>query len=67
MIDLLFKNPGPILTQVNEWYQLASMTIGVNPDYSDYLMAYLRDAGFIDVTLQVFDIPIGEWPTAERK
>ncbi|KAI8646675.1 hypothetical protein BD408DRAFT_336262 [Parasitella parasitica] len=60
--DLLFKSPGPVLTQVNEWYRSASATIGVEPDYTHYISDYMKDAGFADVQVQVYDIPIGEWP-----
>ncbi|CEP18757.1 hypothetical protein [Parasitella parasitica] len=63
--DLLFKNPGPVLTQVNEWYRLASATIGVNPDYTYYISDYMKNAGFADVHVQTFDIPIGEWPDTD--
>lgn len=65
--DLLFKKPGPVLTQVNEWYRAASATIGVDPDYSQYLVDYMEDAGFVDVNEQIVDIPIGEWPSTECK
>lgn len=65
--DLLFKSPGPILTQVNEWYRAASATIDVDPDYTKYLGDYLQDAGFIDIQEEIIDIPIGEWPTDDCK
>ncbi|KAG1094430.1 hypothetical protein G6F42_018755 [Rhizopus arrhizus] len=63
--DLLFKSPGPVLTQVNEWYRSAAATIGVNPDYTHYITEYMENAGFIDVQVQVYDIPIGEWPETD--
>ncbi|CAO3655819.1 unnamed protein product [Mucor hiemalis] len=63
--DLLFKRPGPVLTQVNEWYRSASATIGVDPDYTQYLFDYMEDAGFVDIKEQIVDIPIGEWPSTE--
>lgn len=56
-----------MLTQVNEWYRLAASTIGVNPDYSDYITGYLQDAGFIEISVENFDIPIGEWPSSDSK
>lgn len=65
--DLLFRNPGPVLALVNEWYELAAATIGVDPDYAESLPEFLRQAGFQDVNMQVFDIPIGEWPSDPGK
>ncbi|KAI8988080.1 S-adenosyl-L-methionine-dependent methyltransferase [Mycotypha africana] len=62
--DLLFRSPGPLLTQVNEWYREAAESIGVNPEYSNHLSEYLREANFTDVRTMVFDIPIGEWPSS---
>lgn len=64
---MLFKAPGPVLTQVNEWYRSAADTIGINPDYTNYLTNYIKAAGFIDVKETIYDIPIGEWPTTDRK
>ncbi|CDH56632.1 methyltransferase type 11 [Lichtheimia corymbifera JMRC:FSU:9682] len=61
--DMLFKNPGPVLALVNEWYKLAAATIGVDPNYADSLGGYLKEAGFEDIDIQVYDIPIGEWPS----
>ncbi|CAO3654366.1 unnamed protein product [Mucor fragilis] len=63
--DLLFKSPGPVLTQVNEWYRSAAATIGVNPDYTHHITEYMEDAGFVDVQVKVYDIPIGEWPETD--
>ncbi|KAI8098427.1 S-adenosyl-L-methionine-dependent methyltransferase [Gilbertella persicaria] len=65
--DLLFSNPGPVLTQVNEWYRSAAATIGVNPDYTAYLSEFLKEAGFVDVEVKLVDIAIGEWPEGELK
>ncbi|KAG2233080.1 S-adenosyl-L-methionine-dependent methyltransferase [Thamnidium elegans] len=63
--DLLFKRPGPVLTKVNEWYRSAASTIGVNPDYTEHLTRYMKEAGFVDIEEQVYDIPIGEWPESD--
>lgn len=60
---MLFKNPGPVLALVNEWYKLAAATIGVDPNYADSLGGHLKEAGFEDIDIQVYDIPIGEWPS----
>ena len=65
ILDLLFKSPGPVLTQVNEWYRSASATIGINPDYTHHISEYMEEAGFVDVQVQVYDIPIGEWPDTD--
>lgn len=59
---MLFKNPGPILTKVNEWYLSAAATIGVSPDYTEHLTHYMQEAGFKDIKEITHDIPIGEWP-----
>ncbi|KAI9483785.1 MAG: S-adenosyl-L-methionine-dependent methyltransferase [Benjaminiella poitrasii] len=63
--DLLFKNPGPVLTQVNDYYRLAASTIDVNPDYTLFLADYLKEAGFVDIEVKTYEIPIGEWPTTD--
>lgn len=67
MIDLHFKNPGPVLNLVNEWYSAAAATIGVRQDYTNYLSEYLERAGYINITEKAIDIPIGEWPTNDCK
>lgn len=56
-----------MLTQVNEWYRSASATIGVDPDYTQHLYSYLKEAGFTNIKEQIVDIPIGEWPTTDCK
>ncbi|ORE16854.1 S-adenosyl-L-methionine-dependent methyltransferase [Rhizopus microsporus] len=61
--DLHFKNPGPVLNLVNEWYSAAAATIGVRQDYTNYLSEYLERAGYINITEKAIDIPIGEWST----
>ncbi|KAG2195414.1 hypothetical protein INT47_002853 [Mucor saturninus] len=63
--DLLFKSPGPVLTQVNEWYRSAAQTLGVDPDYTKHLTSYMKEAGFTDIQERVHDIPIGEWPSTD--
>ncbi|KAI8371176.1 S-adenosyl-L-methionine-dependent methyltransferase [Choanephora cucurbitarum] len=63
--DMLFKHPGPVLSQMNEWYRLVSNLIGVDPDYNAHLTHYLEEAGFIDIQVQVVKIAIGEWPENE--
>ncbi|CEG76748.1 hypothetical protein RMATCC62417_11605 [Rhizopus microsporus] len=65
--DLHFKNPGPVLNLVNEWYSAAAATIGVRQDYTNYLSEYLERAGYINITEKAIDIPIGEWPTNDCK
>lgn len=50
---------------MNEWYRSAAATIGVNPDYTHHITEYMEDAGFVDVQVQVYDIPIGEWPETD--
>ncbi|KAG0187801.1 hypothetical protein DFQ28_005835 [Apophysomyces sp. BC1034] len=59
--DLFFRNPGPVLSLVNEWYKIAAAALGVNPYCVDQLPHLLESAGF-ECKIQVFDIPIGEWP-----
>ncbi|KAI7904165.1 S-adenosyl-L-methionine-dependent methyltransferase [Cokeromyces recurvatus] len=63
--DLLFKNPGPVLTQVNEYYRIAASAIDVNPDYTFSLPDYLKEAGFTNIEIKTYDIPIGEWPATD--
>ncbi|KAI8365138.1 S-adenosyl-L-methionine-dependent methyltransferase [Blakeslea trispora] len=63
--DMLFKHPGPVLTQMNEWYRLAASLLGVDPDYNSHLSRFLEDAGYVDVRVQVVKIAIGEWPDDE--
>ena len=62
---MLFKHPGPVLSQMNDWYRLAASLIGVEPDYSAHIAHYLEEAGFVDIQLQVVKIAIGEWPENE--
>lgn len=52
---------------MNEWYRSAAETIGVNPDYTKHLTSYIKEAGFVDIKELVHDIPIGEWPSTDRK
>jgi hypothetical protein len=66
-IDLLFKSPGPFLSQVNEWYQTAAKSIDVDPDYTLYIPEYLKESGFVDINEKIVDIPIGEWPSDDCK
>ncbi|KAI9317658.1 S-adenosyl-L-methionine-dependent methyltransferase [Dichotomocladium elegans] len=61
--DILFRNPGPVLALVNEWYKIAASTLGVDPGYAESIPTFLREGGFEEVQVKVYDIPIGEWPT----
>ncbi|KAI9244286.1 S-adenosyl-L-methionine-dependent methyltransferase [Phascolomyces articulosus] len=61
--DLLFRNPGPVLALVNEWYKIAADTIGVDPSYVESLPGFLEEAGFENVHIEEYNIPIGEWPS----
>jgi hypothetical protein len=66
-LDLLFKRPGPVLDRINNWYSAAAATIGVRQGYTSHLYEYLQQAGYINIVEQTIDIPIGEWPTDQRK
>ncbi|ORZ04934.1 S-adenosyl-L-methionine-dependent methyltransferase [Absidia repens] len=59
--DILFNNPGPILSMINEWYRIASDGIGVQTGYIEVMKEKLLSVGFDQVEEQVYDIPIGEW------
>ncbi|KAI8381376.1 S-adenosyl-L-methionine-dependent methyltransferase [Radiomyces spectabilis] len=63
--DIVFQNAGPVLALVNEWYKIATATIGVDPLYAEQLEDMLTEAGFVDVQESIHDIPVGEWPDAE--
>ncbi|KAI9024345.1 S-adenosyl-L-methionine-dependent methyltransferase [Phycomyces nitens] len=65
--DILFKNPGPVLALVNEWYKIAASTIGVDPHYVRSMEPLLQNTGFEDIKETVFSIPIGEWPDDPTK
>lgn len=51
-----------MLALVNEWYEIAAARIGTDPRYVERLPSYLKEAGFEQVQVREYDIPIGEWP-----
>ncbi|CAO0798454.1 unnamed protein product [Mucor circinelloides] len=57
------RDPGPVLALVNEWYKIASTSVGVDPREAKQLESKLVGAGFQQVEKKVVSIPIGEWPT----
>lgn len=50
---------------MNEWYKIASASVGVNARDTKTLHKMLISTGFEDVEKKVVSIPIGEWPTDE--
>ncbi|KAI8885362.1 S-adenosyl-L-methionine-dependent methyltransferase [Backusella circina FSU 941] len=60
--DFEVKNPGPVLALVNEWYKIASSSIGVDSAEPRVLEDLLTLAGFEQVTSKTISIPVGEWP-----
>ena len=65
--DFDIRDPGPVLALVNEWYKIASTSVGVDPREAKMLESKLIDAGFQQVEKKVVSIPIGEWPTEKGK
>ncbi|KAI7899510.1 S-adenosyl-L-methionine-dependent methyltransferase [Cokeromyces recurvatus] len=64
--DFHIKNPGPILTLINEWYKLVSTSVGINSKKTImHLKSMLVSAGFQNIEQKIISIPIGEWPTEE--
>lgn len=63
MLDFNVRDPGPVLTLVNEWYNIASTSVGVDPRQARHLKELLASEGFEDVKRKIVPIPIGEWPT----
>ncbi|KAI8086579.1 S-adenosyl-L-methionine-dependent methyltransferase [Halteromyces radiatus] len=62
-LDIVFNNPGPVLTMMNEWYRMATCDIGVSVSVDRETMnKMLSSAGFDEIQVIVHDIPIGEWP-----
>jgi hypothetical protein len=59
--DIVFKNPGPVLAMINEWYRIAADGLGVQTDFNQVMEQKLLSAGFDQVKVLVYDIPIGEW------
>ncbi|KAI8977525.1 S-adenosyl-L-methionine-dependent methyltransferase, partial [Mycotypha africana] len=59
--DFDIRDPGPVLALVNEWYQIAASSVGVDPNQAKKLKDELISAGFDNVQAQVVSIPIGEW------
>lgn len=59
--NFTLKDPGPVLALVNEWYRIASNSVGVIPSEAKQLNTFLIKAGFEDVKEMVIRIPIGEW------
>lgn len=57
------QDPGPVLTLVNEWYKIASASVGVDPKEASHLKDLLILAGFQDVCKKTVSVPIGEWST----
>ncbi|CEP18251.1 hypothetical protein [Parasitella parasitica] len=60
--DFDIRDPGPVLALVNEWYKIASTSVGVDPKEARQLESKLISAGFQHVEKKVVSIPIGEWP-----
>jgi hypothetical protein len=52
---------------MNEWHNIISGSIGVDPNQADYLEPLLRDCGFADIQIKKIIIPVGEWPTDKGK
>jgi hypothetical protein len=67
MIDFDIRDPGPVLALVNEWYKIASTSVGVDPREAKKLESMLVSAGFEQVERKIVSIPIGEWPTEKGK
>jgi hypothetical protein len=61
------RDPGPVLALVNEWYKIASTSVGVDPLQAKHLKELLVSEDFEDVTRKVVSIPIGEWPEDKGK
>ncbi|CAO3671393.1 hypothetical protein G6F70_005911 [Rhizopus microsporus] len=61
------RNPGPVLELVNEWYKIASSSVGVHPSEVKRLKDFMIKAGFVDVQEKIIKIPIGEWPEDEAQ
>ncbi|KAI8882825.1 S-adenosyl-L-methionine-dependent methyltransferase [Backusella circina FSU 941] len=59
----IISDPGPALALMNEWHNIISASIGVDPNQADYLEPLLRNSGFEDVKAKKISIPVGEWPT----
>jgi hypothetical protein len=64
-IDFNILDPGPVLALVNEWYKIASTSVGIDPREAKHLKTMISNAGFEDVKKQVMCVPVGEWPTDE--
>jgi hypothetical protein len=60
-IDIRFKNAGPVLTMINDWYRIAADGLGVRTSFIHLLEERLIAAGFDQVQVSDYDIPIGEW------
>ncbi|KAI8081991.1 S-adenosyl-L-methionine-dependent methyltransferase [Gilbertella persicaria] len=63
--DFRIRDPGPVLALVNEWYKVASNSVGVNPKQAKHLKELIASAGFVDIEQKTVSIPIGEWPDTE--
>lgn len=61
ILDFNLSDPGPVLSLVNEWYKIASDSVGVSPSEVKQLKNFLVKAGFQDVKERTINIPIGEW------
>jgi hypothetical protein len=51
-----------VLALVNEWYKIASCSIGVDSAEPGVLEDLLAQTGFEQVTTKTVSIPVGEWP-----
>lgn len=67
ILDFNLSDPGPVLSLVNEWYKIASDSVGVSPSEVKQLKNFLVKAGFQDVKERTINIPIGEWHEDESK
>ncbi|KAF7727375.1 hypothetical protein EC973_007618 [Apophysomyces ossiformis] len=60
--EMTFKYPGPNAQLIGEWFQMAGRMVGIEADYNEFIKDLLVEAGFVDIEVLVYDVPIGEWP-----
>ncbi|KAI9306161.1 S-adenosyl-L-methionine-dependent methyltransferase [Cunninghamella echinulata] len=65
--DILYKNPGPGLSMINEWYCISCKEMGVNPRFSQFIKDMLINSGFEQIEVKEYIIPIGEWSSDQTQ
>jgi ubiquinone/menaquinone biosynthesis C-methylase UbiE len=63
--DMLFNCDHPAVQSLNSLFKRAMDVLGVDPFVCNKLDRLVEEAGFVNITRRVLEIPIGEWDERE--